>query len=157
MFCLLGLGFLRVVSSVPSCTSWYPCKSINHPLFICRWGSGTYRDISSAYGVHEGTEDTTLRNASPNRQSWREHLILMPFFGLPKVVLGDSYWWVFISQSKLYNTPFPLKLSVTDGDLTAKTGLTMKRFTWNWLIIYPTSQKITPFTYKQTINVQYNI
>ena len=30
------------------------------------------------------------------------------------------------------------KLSFTEDGLTAETGLTIKCFSWNWLIIYPT-------------------
>ena len=38
--------------------------------------------------------------------------------------------------------PLTLKLSVAEGGLAAETGLTVKLFMWNWLIVSPTSHQI---------------
>ena len=46
----------------------------------------------------------------------------------------------FHSQNDIIPPSPPLELIVTEDDLTAETSLTIKDFTWNWLITYPTSQ-----------------
>ena len=52
-------------------------------------------------------------------------------------------------------TPPPLKLSVTVDGLTAETGLTIKRFTWYWLITHLTIVNFNYINEKIIISVNF--
>ena len=54
----------------------------------------------------------------------------------------SNWQFSFHSQNDII-PPFVLKLSVNEDGLTVRTGLTIKSFTWNWHIIYPTSHRET--------------
>ena len=53
--------------------------------------------------------------------------------------LRGRYHTISSYDMLLQYSSLPLKLAVTEDGQTAKTGLTIKIYLWNWHIIYPTS------------------